>query len=57
MSILEDYDRQTAWKYESIRGTFHTAESLVSKSAQMDVLSLSTGAPWCSGRIKHACGS
>ncbi|MBR6707008.1 MAG: hypothetical protein IKI84_10045 [Clostridia bacterium] len=31
MSILEDYDRQTAWKYESIRGTFHTAESLVSK--------------------------
>ncbi len=31
MSLLEDYDRRTAWKYEPVRGTFHTAESLADK--------------------------
>ena len=31
MSHLEEYDRRTAWKYEPIRGTFRTAESLVNK--------------------------
>ncbi len=31
MSLTEEYERRTAWKYEPIRGTFHTAESLVNK--------------------------
>ncbi len=31
MSLLSDYEQRTAWKYEPIRGSFHTADSLISK--------------------------
>lgn len=31
MSLLSDYEARTAWKYEPIRGAFHTAESLLLK--------------------------
>ena len=31
MSLLSDYEARTAWKYEPIRGAFHTAESLILK--------------------------
>ncbi|HAL59726.1 MAG TPA: hypothetical protein DCP64_10150, partial [Sarcina sp.] len=29
--MLLDYEQRTAWKYESIRGSFHTAASLSNK--------------------------
>ena len=32
MSYLSDYDHRTAWKYEPIRGTFHTAPGLALKA-------------------------
>ena len=31
MSLLSDYEARTAWKYEPIRGAFHTAEGLSAK--------------------------
>lgn len=31
MSLLSEYEQRTAWKYEPIRGSFHTADSLKSK--------------------------
>ena len=31
MPLLADYERRTAWKYEPIRGSFHTAGSLAAK--------------------------
>ena len=34
MSLLSDYERRTAWKYEPVRGYFHTAEGLTNKIAE-----------------------
>ena len=31
MSLLSDYEQRTAWKYEPVRGVFHTHEGLVRK--------------------------
>lgn len=31
MALLEEYELRTAWKYEPIRGTFHTAQGLENK--------------------------
>ena len=31
MSLLQDYEERTAWKYEPIRGSFHTHEGLLHK--------------------------
>ncbi len=31
MSLLSEYEQRTAWKYEPIRGSFHTADSLKAK--------------------------
>ena len=33
MSLLSDYERRTCWKYEPIRGAFHTHEGLTRKVA------------------------
>ncbi len=31
MSLLSDYEQRTAWKYEPIHGSFHTADGLLNK--------------------------
>ncbi len=31
MSLLSEYEQRTAWKYEPIRGSFHTAQGLAKK--------------------------
>lgn len=33
MSLMSDYERRTAWKYEPVRGFFHTADGLTNKVA------------------------